>query len=192
MTFLALHNFRAHGILYNIGDPVPDELAARDDIAPFIKAVGNSTPSVDLTQAPVQIDGEGEMLGEKEVSVDDAITLMFGQVAALEGLTDVATSKVQILKALIGHYIAVGLIAEESFDDTASDLGGADGSMQIMAGDGIGAPVPLVDTLTVTQLREIAAVEGISIDAQARKADIIAAIVAKRAVVTEPNADVTQ
>ena len=84
MAFAAIENFRAGGVRYGIGDPVPDHIAAQHSAW----CSGSGALGVDEV-----------VLVEKPASDDDAITLMLGEVVKLEGLS----SSLAVLEARAGR-----------------------------------------------------------------------------------------
>lgn len=188
MSYIATTRFR-DGSLYNIGDSVPEVIA----LANLACVAGPELADV----------AEDPSLVERPASDDDAITLMLGEVARLEGLDVVPVSKAQISQILLVHYLEVGLVEmpqsapdlvkpvpvifEEPIVDTV------DGD--VVAGEAVGKPTPemfgdpIVDPvlpeldpkMTVKALTQIAEAETVMIGEGATKAEIIGAIAAKRA-----------
>lgn len=190
MSYIATTRFR-DGSLYSIGDKVPEAIALAN-----LACVASSE------QADV---AEGASLVERPASDDDAITLMLGEVARLEGLDVVPVSKAQMAGLLLGHYLEVGLLEMPQpapdlvkpvpviFEEPIVDA--VDGDA--VAGEAGGKPTPeifgepIVDAvlpeldpkMTLKTLAAIADAEGVKLAETdtGTKADFIAAIAAKRA-----------
>ena len=190
MAFAAIENFRAGGVRYGIGDPVPDHIAAQHSAW----CSGSGALGVDEV-----------VLVEKPASDDDAITLMLGEVVKLEGLDVVPISKAQISQILLGHYLEAGLlempqpapdlakpvpvifqdpIVDPVNPDAVAGEAGGKPTPEIFADPIVDAVLPELDLkMTLKTLVAIADSEGVKLTEahSGTKADYIAAIAAKRA-----------
>lgn len=184
MGFTAVENFRDGGVRYRIGDGVSESVALANP---------------DWVVAD-PADDQSVVVGF-DVSDDDAVLVMLREIATVEGLGELpaGASKSAIVWALVQHWAEGGLIVLPTLEETAKPVpapfedplvdpveGAGTKPVPEIFGDPIvdavdGVPPPEVSAkLTVAQLTEIAVTEGVTIGEGSTKAEIVAAIIAKR------------
>ena len=189
MGYFALENFRHAGVVYKIGQRVPDHVVSQvGETRVELSDVLALEPGVDQLAASEPDAPEDAALETREITTDQAIALMIGEIAALEGVAIAVTSKAQIAAHLFAHYIAIGLIEPPRPIDEQLGVGEQQGNGQ--DGDGPDGERRDQEAQSVqarptagqnrTALVAIAAAEGVTIDDAATKAQIIAAIEAAR------------
>ena len=173
MAFTATENFRSFGVLYTIGDPVPDDIATQNGA--WCTGSGAIEPI-----APVEalIASKEPLSLTVEIDLEATIMRMLRKICELEGLDAGGSSrtKSELITTLLSYYLAAGMISAEGLAASAKPV------PVIFEEPFVDPVLPELDPkMTVKALTQIAEAETVTIGEGATKAEIIGAIAAKRA-----------